>query len=649
MAACASLLLIFVLPSGSKADFAVRTRDGLQLEVSSTGSVARVIMAGRVLRRVPGRGGFAVRRVGGMPDLVPNGSFERDRNHDGIPDGWSIVGVGATPRVVRSIARAGRRSVRIRNHHLATSRALAVTFPVRPGVSYTVAAWFRARDVLPPAPPAFSPRRESPIRLKVRQLAADGRVLETRDVYGYTNTAPWNRQFGGFRALPATRRVTLLVAMVRGAGTMWADGVYVGRLLDPRQTPVGGAMAQATGGDVRQTARLARLGVAFGATYHADRDHLDVHGAVTATGHRDLPFQLTYTLPIDARGWWWDDYARRSRLIRSGRYAYLTRWDAYGASRYPYEDMHDNHSEVVIALPIDQPRIARIEYVTGHGLSITFDLGVSPAARARAATFRFSIYDADPAWGFRSATAKYYSVYPNAFARRTVASREGIWFHRDPSAVPTAPRAYGLGLDVVPLGWSSSQTTRTAGVKALPADNRQGIYAVAYNHHWVAYRKAPVGPSFPTYGSEVRVLTRTAQARAPARSRLEAQAILTSTARDPNGRLLYERYHDKLSFYENPEVTAAKSADWDAVVMRYQVDRALALAAASGSVLNGIHMDSTSGARRFGAAEDYSHAHWRQARMPLTFSPESGHVVELEVFPSDSICAALAAFLHRAA
>ncbi len=305
-----------------------------------------------------------------------------------------------------------------------------MTFRVRPGVNYTAAAWFRAQNVLPTAPPAYSPNTESPVRLKVRQLAADGSVLQTEDLFGYTNTAGWNRQYGGFRSLPATRSVMIVIAMVGGSGTMWVDGVYLGRLLHRGQTPVGGAIARAADGDVRQSARLPRMGVAFGATYHDDNDHIDVRGRVVATGRRDLPFQLTYTLPINARGWRWDDYMRKARQIRSGRYAYVTRWDAYGASRYPYEDMHDRHSEVVLALPLGQPRIARIEYDTGRGLSITFDLGVSPAARARAATFRFSIYDADPAWGFRSATAKYYRIYPRSFVRRTVASREGMWVGR---------------------------------------------------------------------------------------------------------------------------------------------------------------------------------------------------------------------------
>ncbi len=57
-------------------------------------------------------------------------------------------------------------------------------------------------------------------------------------------------------------------------------------------------------------------------------------------------------------------------------------------------------------------------------------------------------------------------------------------------------------------------------------------------------------------------------------------------------------------------------------------------------------MDSTSGVRRFGAAEDYSHAHWQQARLPLTYSPTSGHVIELGVFPSYTHLRDLARFLH---
>jgi hypothetical protein len=183
-------------------------------------------------------------------------------------------------------------------------------------------------------------------------------------------------------------------------------------------------------------------------------------------------------------------------------------------------------------------------------------------------------------------------------------------------------------------------------VPYLHWDNRRGIYAVAYNHHWVAHLPFP-SSTFPAYRREVRRLRTEARDRRALRTREQAQAVLYSTARDFNGRLLYEAYRGRLAFYENPDVTRARGADWDRLTQADQVRQAIAVARAAGATLNGIHMDSTSGMRRFGAAEDYSRAHWRQARVPLTYSPESGHVIELEVFPSYSHLRALAAFLHR--
>jgi hypothetical protein len=81
-------------------------------------------------------------------------------------------------------------------------------------------------------------------------------------------------------------------------------------------------------------------------------------------------------------------------------------------------------------------------------------------------------------------------------------------------------------------------------------------------------------------------------------------------------------------------------------VQAEQVDRAIGLGAAAGARLDGIHLDSTSGMRRWGAADDYDRLHWAAARVPLTFSYESGQVVVRGIFPMYDRISAMARFVR---
>ena len=94
---------------------------------------------------------------------------------------------------------------------------------------------------------------------------------------------------------------------------------------------------------------------------------------------------------------------------------------------------------------------------------------LSPVAAAfpSRAGFSFSLYTFEPAWGFRAAAAKYYSLYPRFFEKRV--QRDGGWVCwgncADVEKLDELGYAYHWGL---------------SGPEACKFDNDHGIYALPY-------------------------------------------------------------------------------------------------------------------------------------------------------------------------
>ncbi|HEX2267856.1 MAG TPA: hypothetical protein VHI97_06605, partial [Actinomycetota bacterium] len=216
--------------------------------------------------------------------------------------------------------------------------------------------------------------------------------------------------------------------------------------------------------------------------------------------------------------------------------------------------------------------------------------------------------------------------------RRTDPACEGAWFVAPPlEDIERSYRDFGLGLNMVALGKASSQSYSTWGTQYVRWGDDRDIYTSAYGHHWAFY--LPIGtsesptPSYDQATARLRAVARgSPRDAAGARLRDEARAALRSTARDFNGRRYYERYRNFLAHYQILTPPPGPALDWSAAVRRHQVERALRTAATTGGRLDGLHLDSTSGMRRWGAADDYDRRHWAEATVPLTFSYDSGLV-----------------------
>lgn len=614
----------------------------LHLRLARDGSVPAVQVGGRTLPSLPGGGGFSVRMAGDTRNLLTDGSFEQDADGNGVPDGWGFAAGrgGNLPRVDGTVAHSGSRSIRVSNAARQRSGVFRTDVAVHPNTSYVFSAWFRSRTIRPNLPTAIREtyHPHSPLKIDVEQLAG-GKVVGTASAWGYTGTADWNRQFAGVRTRGDVTALRIVGWMEDGAGVGWFDDLHLGRLFRHDATPLRGTVSKGAAGRASERATMPEEGLALTAGFTAARDFVRVDGVVEGDGRSDQAFQLSYTLPVDATGWQWGEYARRSTEIAEGGYAYLSTTSEQQASRYPWGVIYDTTSALAVGVPLDQPRMFRIAYDSSAGLSITFDLGLSPAATALGdrATFSFIVYTADPVWGFRSATQRYYDLFPHFFARRTNPACEGAWFVAPPlGSIGRTYLDFGLGLDMIALGKASSQSHATWGLRYIGWDNARHIATTAYTHQWAFYDPVRRGPELP-YQQAIAHLGTEARRR-PAndeqrRVRDEAAAALASTARDYNGRLYYERFGDFYAYYQNLDPMPSSDTDWARAVQDQQVERAMALAARASGRLDGIHLDSTSGMRRWGAADDYDRTHWATARVPLTFSYDSGQVVVRGIFP----------------
>jgi hypothetical protein len=420
-----------------------------------------------------------------------------------------------------------------------------------------------------------------------------------------------------------------------GSGVAWFDDVSLSPLFPDPWRAVRGAAGPADGpvrttegsaGDLSVRARLATSGSA-----------VRVDGSVASSSRDDRAVQVRFAVPVDAGGWHWGDYARSERAIVAGEsYSYLTTSSEQQTSRYPYGEVAGPAVGLALGIPLSEPRIFRVRYDPGAGLSIEFDLGLSRATRGLGpgASFSFVLYAFDPAWGFRAATQAYYDLFPEAFAVRIPPACQGAWFVAPP-VYGLVPADLGLGLDTVALGKAPSQRFETWGTAYLRWDNARGVAASAYNHHWAFYQPLPADDRTPSFAAAEAARRSLARSTDPgddaARLREEARASGSSVSRDVNGRPAYELYRGYVAWYEN--LDPLPGLDWTTTVREQQMDRALRVARETGGRLAGIHLDSTSGMRRWGAADDYDRGHWAAAALPLTFSYDSGLVTERGIFP----------------
>ena len=146
------------------------------------------------------------------------------------------------------------------------------------------------------------------------------------------------------------------------------------------------------------------------------------------TTGKDRAVTLVYSIPVPAEQLRWLHDPRRANEVEPGR-EYINagrfRVGANGRlSRYPLAAVTDGTRGVGLGIDMARPAFFRIGYNAGtEELFLAYDVGLAPekpTARVRFCRFAFR-----PEWGFRSALARYYEIFPESFRCRT--PEQGLW------------------------------------------------------------------------------------------------------------------------------------------------------------------------------------------------------------------------------
>ncbi len=255
----------------------------------------------------------------------------------------------------------------------------------------------------------------------------------------------------------------------------WLSGFFLRDVKKDILYPLKGRLNRLKEGMWKQSVELKDASLLFQAIYESHRDYIKVRGNIKDISGNDRAITIYFALPIDAIGWfWWDDIETKL-LIEEGReYSNVEKNCPFGAngkhSRYPLATVSNENSSLTLAIPMDKPVVHRLIYDSQMRLFfVAFDFALTKKTRKfpSRADFEFLIFTSDSHWGFRSALAKYYSLFPSFFTKR--ANKEGSWYVW--GNMKDTPKAKEAGFM---FHWGPG------GVDAVKYDNDEGFYALQY-------------------------------------------------------------------------------------------------------------------------------------------------------------------------
>ncbi|MFC2075443.1 hypothetical protein ACFLT7_00005 [candidate division KSB1 bacterium] len=225
---------------------------------------------------------------------------------------------------------------------------------------------------------------------------------------------------------------------------------------------------------------------------------------------RERSLVLRWVLPVEAGGWSWQGGLGKgspiAMLAGSERYEEVTEatvrtsengglntektggigsgtyGEAVGMgtfSPYPLACVVSKKTGIGIGVDIDHPVFYRLAYIPGEGLAVEFDLGLSPGTLKfpNRAELSWVVFGVDPQWGFRSAIAQYYALFPEAFKKRV--TREGIWMPFTDITTVKDHEDFGFAFHETSLG------RRRDGVETIAdVDRKIGVYSFHYVEPW---------------------------------------------------------------------------------------------------------------------------------------------------------------------
>ncbi|NQT86524.1 hypothetical protein HQ560_07150 [bacterium] len=347
---------------------------------------------------------------------------------------------------------------------------------------------------------------------------------------------------------------------------------------------------------------------ALGLTLDCTRQGAFTDVTVTDTTGRDRAITLVYALPVEGTGVEWLADARRSEAVTGGGEYCTTSSFRAGAngrlSRLPFAALRVGDRGMAVGIDMARPAFFRVGYnAASRELFIAYDLGLCPEKRS--AKLRFCQFAFDPAWGFRSALARYYDLFPEAFKRRV--AKQGLWM---PFAKVSKVR-----------GWEDFGFAFKEGGNETAWDDAHGLVTFRYTEPMTWWMKMPKGMARTSEAALAH-----AQALA-AKGDPRAKAFMTSGFHDEDGQFSAQLrdtpWCDGAVWSSNPspgvvgEVTEFKQK-WNAALLEklYGAGRK--------ADLDGEYIDSIEG--YVTETLDHRRSHLKASATPLTFSLDTRRV-----------------------
>jgi hypothetical protein len=428
------------------------------------------------------------------PSPLSNGGFEIvDPGNAAQAASWGAYVSGYA--IDSSVAHSGMSSARCESAggNAGYGAVANVTLNQKTPAPIVVSGWSRAQNV--------SGAPDSDYSIYVDLSYVDGTPLYGQTSAFETGTDDWRMRHVLIIPTKPVQSMRVYALFRKHAGTVWFDDFNVRQLVpdllfdnQALRAPVLSA-AMPGGWFVRDVAAASAL-----VPIHVGRTKLGIRmldeqtslaGKVMAADFRNTsPYSRAITIYYIERfnaadTVWWNDVRSAASARAAGDYANLTSVSAGATghmSLYPFGCATGAGAGRALGVPPWLgPRVYRIELNSrAHLLYVAFDLALTSADdkhghdTAQVAITRFNV---DPKWGFRSAAAIYYALFPNSFVRR--AKAEGIWM---PFVRPE---------DV--QGLADFDVAFHEGDNSVAADRAQGILSFRYVEPMTYWMAMPSG------------------------------------------------------------------------------------------------------------------------------------------------------------
>jgi len=323
---------------------------------------------------------------------------------------------------------------------------------------------------------------------------------------------------------------------------------------------------------------------------------------------------LRFNLPFDAVGWrWHDDTETAVEIGPNMRYENirplrawpdLPEWKDKPDLRIGYSNR--NYCTVVtgpkaglcLAVPLDRPCIFRTAYdARRRSLELVYDFALTAdSAQPYRAEFAFDLFTCDPAWGFRSALARYYRLYPEFF--RVYVKRPGQWMAFTRLSGIDNANEFGFGLQ--------------EGAPEPEYDDKIGVLSCVYFTHAGMFARIPgydpERESLPPYEKQLEAMEAAFERRTHVPDMYRSVGLFT-----PDGRFDIRKTrvygHIIAQFNLDPDLP------YGAWTLKRAVERTRLVLEKRGARLDGFYYDGLS------SGLNYRREHFKSASFPCLWDP----------------------------